>query len=117
MAGADDAFLLNGQDGYSCASAANLWIVKNATVTTPPVSEGALPGIVRERLIGLAPEYDNQIIEAAITRSELEAADEIFVTNSLIGICAVTSVDGRKVANGKVTAHLSRVYGEVVSFD
>jgi len=117
IAGADDAFLLNGQDRYACASAANLWIVRNATVTTPPVSEGALPGIVREQLIGLAPDFNNQVVEAPITRLELEAADEIFMTNSLIGICAVRSVDGRKVANGKVTAQLSRVYGEAVSFD
>lgn len=117
MARADDALLLNGKDRYACATAANLWVVKNATVTTPPISEGALPGIVRQRLIDLASDLDNKVIEAPITRSELEAADEIFVTNSLMGICAVASVDGEKVAGGKVAAHFSRVYRQTVPFD
>lgn len=117
IARADDALLLNGKDRYACASAANLWVVKNATVTTPPISEGALPGIVRQRLIDLASDLDNKVIEAPITRSELEAADEIFVTNSLIGICPVAKVDGKKVAGGKVTAHFFRVYKKTVPFD
>ncbi len=84
--GADDAIMLNGAGRVTCASAANVFLVgANGVVTTPSVSEGALPGVVRNVLLQSAPSVGLSIKEAVIEPSALENAP-VFLTNSLMGI-------------------------------
>lgn len=81
--GFDDAVMLNSAGRVACVAAANLFLIRaNGVVVTPPVEEGALPGIVRSCLLA---EAGCGVEEALVTRADLAAAAAMFMTNSLIG--------------------------------
>lgn len=101
--GADDALLLNSQGRLVESTIANLFLVIDGDVLTPPVSEGALPGIMRAEVIDRLGAATAQLNPA-----DLASASEAFLTNSN-GIRALISVDGKPIGSGKeggVTARL-----------
>ncbi|PZP57233.1 MAG: hypothetical protein DI586_01175 [Micavibrio aeruginosavorus] len=79
--GAEDAILLNTEGHAACATTANIFIVENGIWITPPVSDGALPGITRMKLIA-----EHRAREEHITPERLQAAQEIYKSNSVIGL-------------------------------
>ena len=100
--GADEAVLLNTQGNIACASVTNIFFVKDKTLLTPPLSEGALPGTVREYLITkISPQHGFDIVERAIAPAELVVMDEAFLTNALMGIMPLISVDGKTFGRGR----------------
>ena len=88
---ADDALLLNTRGTIAEASAANVVVLDGGRLTTPPVTDGALPGIVRELLIERCG-----MTEAPLDPETLFRAEAAFLINSL-GLRAVRSLDGRPV--------------------
>ncbi|SMH62176.1 aminotransferase class IV [Azospirillum agricola] len=97
--GADDALLLNTAGRLAEASAANLFLRRGDRLLTPPVAEGALPGIARALVLedhaaGLPVE------EHPLTLADLAGADEAFLTNSL-GLRPLVAVDGVAVGDGR----------------
>ncbi len=98
--GADDAILI-GQDGFVTeGTSSNLFIVHDGKLATPPQSSSLLSGITREVILSLAKEHDMAYREAPLTLSNLEAADEIWLTSSTKYALPVTSLNGRPVGNG-----------------
>ncbi len=87
--GADDALMLN-QDGLvACSSIANIFMVSEGKLVTPPEQDGVLPGIMRRFLI------DRFAAEVrSIDRDELKDAEGLFVTNSLRLVSVVSRLDG-----------------------
>ena len=98
--GVDEALMRNCHGRIAEASAANLFLVRDGGLVTPPVSEGALPGIQRAVVMAAARALGIDIVEAAVSDTELACADELFLTNSLIGICPLVTLEGRKVGSG-----------------
>ena len=100
--GADDALLLNTAGDLACASAANLFLLLDGTLVTPSVTSGALPGTVRELVIAeLAPRVGLEVEERKVRPQELRAADEVFLTNALLGILPLTEVDALPIGTGE----------------
>lgn len=98
--GADDAVLI-GRDGFvSEGTASNLFIVKNGTLITPPNNSKILPGVTRQVLEKLASSHHIPFIEQTLTLSDLQSADEIWLTSSTKEALPVTQLDGKKVGNG-----------------
>lgn len=85
--GADEAILTNTAGNIACAATSNIFIVENGVWTTPPLSDGVLAGITRANIIG-----NKRAREESITIPRLEAADEIYLTNSITGVRKVTLV-------------------------
>ncbi len=86
-AGADEAVMLNGQGRVACASAANIFVIDDrGVVLTPPVDEGALPGIVRGVLLRACGQVAVETREAALDIKILQRS-HLVLTNSLIGVC------------------------------
>ncbi len=102
-AGYDDAIFLT-QDGHvSEASAANIFIVRKGQIITPPVTADILEGITRDCVMELAErELDLLVMERDIDRTELYAADEVFLSGTGFQIAPVVEVDGRPVGTGSV---------------
>jgi branched-chain amino acid aminotransferase len=119
--GADDALLLNTTGSVCETSAANLFVVRDGQLMTPALSSGPLPGVTRSVLLDLAASLGPAAVEQAVTLDELTAADELFVTNSVVGTQPVRSVaHGGSVlwqgtAPGPVTARLADEYARLVS--
>ena len=106
-AGTDEALIRNSRGRLVAASAANLFIVVDAVLITPPVKEGALPGITRSRVLAAARKLGLDVVCAPLDKDLPTAATEVFLTSSLIGICPVASHDGRAFpAPGPVTSML-----------
>jgi branched-chain amino acid aminotransferase len=99
-ANADDAVMLDSRGFVSEASAANLFIVKNNSLITPPVTAGILPGITRAFVMELAKSLGINMYERDITPVELLTADEVFLTGTGAEIVPVTMINGVKIGDG-----------------
>lgn len=82
----DDCFLIN-ENGIICESiSSNIFVVKNGTLYTAPLTEGCVAGIMRKQIMSLATENKILTFESAITSYTLMNGDEVFLTNSIHGI-------------------------------
>lgn len=109
--GDDEAILLNTASNVADGSISNVFIVKDQQIFTPPVSDGALPGVVRAILL---EEFssDFSITEKSINSGELKQADEIFLTNALMGIKSVYKIDNTDFSSCSVAKKLSSLLRE-----
>jgi branched-chain amino acid aminotransferase len=99
--GVDDALLLNTAGDLACASAANLFLLLDGSLITPSVTSGALPGTLRELIaIELAPRVGLEVVERMVRPEDLQVADEVFLTNALMGIVSLTEVDALPIGTG-----------------
>jgi branched-subunit amino acid aminotransferase/4-amino-4-deoxychorismate lyase len=104
--GFDETIFLNTA-GHLCeAATANLFLVRNGTLLTPPLDSGCLPGITRELVIELAADTGIPCEVSNLTAGELEAADEVFLTSSTIGVLPVFRLGHRAIPTGPVTRRL-----------
>src|SRR3569623_834912 len=113
-AGYDDAIFLT-QDGHvSEASAANIFLARKGGLITPPVTADILEGITRDAVMELAEsELDMPVHKRDVDRTELYAADELFLTGTGYQIAPVVEVDGRPVGSGErgpVASRLQQLY-------
>ncbi len=116
-AGVDDALLLNEKGQIAEASASNFFLVSGNTLKTPPPESGILPGITRDVILELAKQLGVKAIEADSHMEELSTADESFLTNSIIEVMPVISIDRRTVGSGKpgtITVKLMTAYKDLV---
>ena len=83
----NNCLLLNTNKHVIEALNGNIFVVKNNIIKTAPIADGCLKGIMRKQLIEILksiPEFD--LIEESISPFELQKADEIFITNVIVGI-------------------------------
>jgi branched-chain amino acid aminotransferase len=98
-AGYDEAILLDNEGYVSEASGENIFIVKNGTIKTPPLTS-VLPGITRDSVITIAKDKGYPLIEERFTRDELYLADEAFFSGTAAEITPVREVDERQIGPG-----------------
>lgn len=106
--GAGEALLLNTAGRLAETTIANLFAVIDGTLLTPPVEDGALPGVMRATVL-----QEAQAVERPILSADLVRASEAFLTSSL-GIRPLLSVDGAPVGRGEtgpVTVLLRERFG------
>jgi branched-chain amino acid aminotransferase len=100
-AGCLEAVLLNGEGQVTECTGDNIFIVSGGILATPPSVCGALDGITRACVLELAENADVKAEERVLTRYDLHTADECFLTGTGAEIMPVTSVDGRRIGDGK----------------
>ena len=113
--GADEALMMNTAGRLASASSANLFLLRNRTLLTPPPSEGVLPGITRAAVLALAETLGLTAVETPLQRDDLARADEVFLTNSLMGVRPLVKVADRLVgdgAPGPVTLRFQQAYSD-----
>jgi branched-subunit amino acid aminotransferase/4-amino-4-deoxychorismate lyase len=94
-AGADEALMLNGRGRLACASAANLFWIADGGLRTPALACGVLDGVIRAEVLAAAARLGVTVNEVEAPVSALAGAQALFLTNSLIGLRRVGSLDGR----------------------
>lgn len=117
-AGYDQAILLNTDGNVAECSSSNIFIVEAGVIVTPPIEDGALPGITRGVVIELAAKLGIGLVQEAVSVERLTKAEEVFITNSIIEIMPVSAIDGRPVdsgGRGKVTERLTEEYRKLTS--
>lgn len=110
--GADDAVLLDQNGFVTETTGANLFLVKEGALFTPPVSS-VLDGVTRDTVFTLAKAAGLAVSECPLTRDELYVADEAFITGTAAEVSAIAEVDGRPIgtaAVGPITRRLQTMY-------
>ena len=100
--GFDEALVLTPDGHASEASAANLFVVRDGLLLTPPISDDILEGVTRSAIIQLATDAGIPIEVRSIDRSELYVADEVFICGTGVQVSPVIEVDHRPVGSGEV---------------
>jgi branched-chain amino acid aminotransferase len=85
-----NCFLLNQHKNVVEAINGNIFILKEKELVTPPLTDGALNGIIRKQLLQKKEINDIKILEKTISTFDLQLADEIFITNTIHGVVSVT---------------------------
>src|SRR6185369_16349941 len=93
-AGVDDALVLNTAGRIACSTIANVFVITGTSLLTPPISEGALPGIIRGRVLALAKAAELAADERPMSIAELMSADAVFLTNSIRLVRPVAAIEG-----------------------
>ncbi|HEY70554.1 MAG TPA: branched-chain amino acid transaminase [Anaerolineae bacterium] len=118
LSGFDEALVLNQNGHVSEGSAENIFMVRNGKLITPSVTENILEGITRRTIMMLAQdELGLEVQERAIDRTEVYVCDEFFMTGTAAQVTAITKIDNRPVADGKmgsITAQLKQMYDDLV---
>jgi D-alanine transaminase len=113
--GAAEAILLrNGEVTEGAAS--NVFIVKDGIIITPPKTDCLLPGITRDLVVEQAHEHGLTVNEANIKQTELETADEIWLTSSTKEILPVTKLNGQPVGTGKPGTIWQQMYAHYQAY-
>jgi branched-chain amino acid aminotransferase len=116
--GFDEAILLTAEGHVAEGSAENIFIVRDNTVITPPVTDNILEGITRLTVMELASaELGLKVAERSIDRTELYQADEVFFSGTAVGVSPVVEIDHRDIGDGaigKVSAALVQLYDDIV---
>ncbi len=99
--GFDDALMLSGDGHVSEASAANLFVVRNGMLVTPPETDDILAGITRSTIIEFARDLGIPVVERSIDRSELFMAEDAFLVGTGASVVPIAEVDHRPVGDGK----------------
>ncbi|PWL39121.1 aminotransferase class IV [Flagellimonas aquimarina] len=85
--GYDNCLLINNDKQVVEVINGNLFLVTENIIKTPPLSDGCLNGIIRQKLIEVIKSLEGyQLLEESISPFELQKADELFITNSIQGI-------------------------------
>ena len=88
----NNCLLLNYAKNVVEALNGNIFLVKDNIIKTPPMKDGCLNGIIRNKLIGIINNIeDYTLTEDSISPFELQKADELFITNSIVGIRPITN--------------------------
>lgn len=81
----------------------NLFVLKDQIVYTPEIKLSGIKGIMRQIIIELARQNHIALQETLLTREFVLAADEIFLTNSVIGTWPVKSIEHKAYPVGRIT--------------
>jgi branched-chain amino acid aminotransferase len=80
---------------------ANLFIVKDGIVRTPPLDAGLLAGITREFIFEIGRDIGVPVTEAVLHDEDLHEADEAFLTSTTREAVPIVQVDDRRIGSGK----------------
>jgi len=95
-------FTVDNRLAEGCIS--NVFLVKDSALYTPPIVTPVLAGVARKTVCQIAFTNSIELIEKDLCIDDVLAADEIFLTNVIMQIMPVSSVEKHTVGNGKVGA-------------
>ena len=99
-----EGLLRDGEDRVVCGTATNLFMVRDGSLSTPALERCGVAGIARAWVLARAG-----ATVRALSQTDIEAADELFLTSSLRGILPVARLGGREWNVGPMTRRLQEM--------
>jgi branched-chain amino acid aminotransferase len=99
-------------------SGQNIFLVRDGSIMTPPLSSSVLGGITRDSIITLAGELGYEVTEAAFPREMLYLADEAFFVGTACEVTPIRSIDRIPIGSGRrgpVTQALQQAFFDVIN--
>ena len=98
-----EGLLLDNSDNVIEGTMSNVFAVIDNTLVTPELSASGIAGIIREQVLTIAEENQINTEIRCVSKDEIVKASEIFICNSLLGVCAVNTLDGIKLQSNNIT--------------
>ncbi len=105
-----DGFVVEG-------TMSNVFAVSGGTLVTPDLSRSGVAGVMRAEVMAVAQRLGLCCREVRITAAELEGMDEIFLTNSIIGVWPVTTLGSGKYSIGRIARMISQGIRQAQCFE
>ncbi len=112
--GFDEALILNHKGYITEGARSNLFFARDKELFTPSLKCGCLDGITRKAAFDLAKRYKIKVFEGNFTVEDLINSDEAFLTNSLMGIMPLASVESRRIGRGELTGLFMKGYASLL---
>ena len=109
---ADEAIFLTADGHVSEGGGANIFMVRDGALITPPVTDDILEGITRDSILEIAAELGIVVQERQIDRTELYVAEEVFFCGTGAQVAPCVKIDGRVVGEG-VIGPVAKKIGDV----
>jgi len=117
--GYNSAIFLNNHGKIAEGPGSCIFILRNNTLITPPITASILESITRDTIINITEnELNIKVIERDIDRTELYVADEAFLCGSAMEITPIINIDGFSISNaskGNMTKELHKLYLSIAS--
>jgi 4-amino-4-deoxychorismate lyase len=107
--GALESLLFSSSGRLISGTMSNVFLVRDNEVATPRLDLCGVEGVMRSVVMREAARAQHPIQERALWRADLDAAQEIFLTNARIGIWPVRTLEGRTLTPGPVTRRLQQL--------
>ena len=108
--GFDNCILRDVDDAVAELANANIFVVRNGTVSTPVPNGTFLDGITRQRVIGLLRRAGREVVETTLRYDDVLGADELFSTGNFQKVSPVTRIENRMLSIGPVFRHARDLY-------
>jgi len=105
LAGFDDAIMLDREGRVAEASAANVFVIKDGRILTPPLNSDVFPGITRQTLMELAKIEGIDVQEIDLRSNDLEKIDGAFLCSTLMEIRALEKLGGQQLNTKELPAY------------
>ncbi len=102
-----EGFMCDEQGQLVGGTACNVFIVSGGRLLTPSVTHAGISGVMRRVILQQAQEAGIELYEGPVAKKELLDADEVFVSNALIGMRPVGQLGERQWNPGPVTCKLA----------
>ena len=110
LRGVDEAIFTDGMGTVTESTASNLGMIRRGRFLAPPCWQGLLAGVTWQALVEVARHLGMAYHEQPVTRHELYNADEAFVTSTIKEVLPVTTIDGRRIGDGRPGPSTTRLH-------
>ena len=112
--GYENCLLLNDDKNIVEALQGNIFMLKEGVLSTPPISDGCLNGIMRKQILNISRKIEGIIVEEkSISPFDLQKADELFITNVIKGIQPITKYRKKEYSNNFSHSILEKLNEEI----
>jgi branched-chain amino acid aminotransferase len=112
--GLDNCLMLNDSKNVIEALQGNIFMVIEGKLITPPLSEGCLNGVMRKQILALASKMEAiEVVEEPISPFDLQKADELFVTNVILGVQSITKYRKKEFGNTIANELVKRLNAQI----
>jgi 4-amino-4-deoxychorismate lyase len=103
-----EGLMLNDRGNVVCGTMSNLFFTHAGILFTPDLHESGVSGIMRQMTLQVAQSHGVEVRELTVSKADLETADDVFLSNALIGIWPVVELNGQEYQGNDLTKQIMR---------
>jgi 4-amino-4-deoxychorismate lyase len=104
-----EGILFSSSGNLVSGTSSNVFLVRDSCLLTPRIDLCGVAGVMRRVVLREARQVGIPTRECELRAQDVQAADEVFLTNARVGIWPVRTLDARELTPGPVTRHLQSV--------
>lgn len=104
-----EALLLDQQGSVIEATQSNVFVVKDGQLITPSLDSAGVAGVAREYLMSQAHKFGLNVKIMSLSTDNIETADEVFLSNSVIGLWPVKQLNTRRYTDHEISHKLLKL--------